>query len=983
MDVGKAVGQFEIKGLTKSINELKHFQEVLNTVAFDYKKQRKEQALVVQGFKSQSPAVKAVIGNQRYFAGSLRKTTEALKRQQTELKTATQLIQVHKDALKMSVHPMVDLSAVDKSAAFFTQLSANVTRLKTGFMQLSYGAKRLSASLIRIAATSTVRTLSDFYHWTKKGLGVIASFVRGVNRVYKALRRLLHLEHSSGIHEGGWWSRFGSVAAGFAVAYRAINAVEYALRNLSHTFASGLTALDNYKQSIVTISGMLSLLSKGGNYESRFAVFHKAMQGTMLESIRLAPMFKLSVEEIGDAYKELSQFGVVISKKTVKPTLTAIAAIKEIATTTQSSSRQIRQEIQAIFNGQARVTDQFSRFARRFPEIRKALFGINKLTTSNAEKWRLAFTVMEKYFLAIQESNKTLSAQYTIARNKLSLISMTALESSGVFKKWLGTLTSINERIIDSEGHLGDLGAKAIRYFGYVWQLLDKIIVLAGKVGSHVLGYVKQWHKMTQNIDTFRLHVIKGYASMMMFLGGLKAILAMGRFTFGHLTNKLTVLVATIVYGKSMLDEFNTIKFPRFKSFLTLMSTILKKSWDVLQKIILGLTMVGEHPMLIGTAIKFKAISTEVWDKWRVDVLADIDTVSEQIKAAGKKQLEYLYKQFSAQGYTGTTLAAKMEAGRLAFEKQLRRMVKDAHQAKMKLKPIWDDYFGAGTVSENLAKNMHRLYDDTIVKHTKSIIQRGNEHFEEIFAKWFNLITGLNKKDLKITFKGLDPKDWEKAFKAMDKGIENTGIHFNDFNKKVVEFKTKTKAVFEYVGDYFSKFVGDTIRGEIHSLTDLINGFLNTIRDAFAQAFQDIAADMIKTFVRNRIGGVTLSGFLGGFFTSKPAYAGPTPSGVAGSGAAWGGVETIAMASGGLLTEPVFGIGASGRAYTFAEAGPERILSNSDSFARPETNVVVNVINKSSTPVDAHIGDTRRQLKSLVTEVILEDRRRGGVISRG
>ena len=757
------------------------------------------------------------------------------------------------------------------------------------------------------------------------------------------------------------------------------------------------------------MSGMLALLSKGGSYSSRFNAFSKTMKGTMLESIRLAPKYKLSIEEIGDAYKELAQFGVVIRRQDVKPTLTTIAAIKEIATTTQSSSRQIRQEIQAIFNGQARVTDQFSRFAKRFPEIRKALFGINKLTTSNAEKWRLATAVMEKYYFAIQKSNETLSAQYTVIKNNISIISMVSLEASGIFKRWLGILTKVSNRIIDSDGHLGDLGVTAFKYFGYTWQLLSKIVTVMVKFGHQMAVNIKRFVEMIKQTGLFRGKLLKTYGGMLLMLSGLKMFFSFGHFAFGFLINKMTLFIAAIIYGRSAFIELQNIKPGTTNSTINIMHKVLKKSWEILEKIILALTLFDEHPKLIAPALSFKLQSSGLWKAWRIDASASIDIIEKQIKAAGKRKLPSLYKEFKAQSdaehgsldehWSGLNRAeyilsiqdkinAKANKARLVYEKHLKEIVKLALQTRKKLEPIWADYFSNEPIKVKLNKNLKRVYGDA-VKHGKSIIERGNEDFERFFAKWFKVITGLNKEDLKITFEGLDPKDWEKFFAALGKGVDDAKIKFNDFNAeakaKSEEFKTKAKAVYEYVGDSFGKFVGDSIRGEITSLSDAINGFLNMIRDAFANAFQDIATDMAKTFMQKQFAGSSgnIMSFLASPFGKTPVYSGPTPSGVVGSGGAWGGTSVIAAAEGGIINEPVFGIGASGRTYTFAEKGPERVLSNKDSFGGSSSNVVVNVINKSSTPVDARVGDTKRQLRNLVTEVILEDRRRGGVISRG
>jgi len=73
-------------------------------------------------------------------------------------------------------------------------------------------------------------------------------------------------------------------------------------------------------------------------------------------------------------------------------------------------------------------------------------------------------------------------------------------------------------------------------------------------------------------------------------------------------------------------------------------------------------------------------------------------------------------------------------------------------------------------------------------------------------------------------------------------------------------------------------------------------------------------------------------------------------------------------ALGGVITEPIWGVGASGRSYTFGERGPETVIPGTGRGA----GTVIN-INVAAGP-----GTNRRQLAQEIADVILEHTRTGG-----
>lgn len=81
------------------------------------------------------------------------------------------------------------------------------------------------------------------------------------------------------------------------------------------------------------------------------------------------------------------------------------------------------------------------------------------------------------------------------------------------------------------------------------------------------------------------------------------------------------------------------------------------------------------------------------------------------------------------------------------------------------------------------------------------------------------------------------------------------------------------------------------------------------------------------------------------------------------------------MAAGGLITEPIFGIGQNtGKGYLMGEAGPERITPGTgpaNGGAQPVFNITINAQN---------VGDIERQLKPVILKMLKESTSRAGIV---
>jgi len=870
----EARGRVVIDGIDKAIKDFNVFKGILTNVNLKYKDNRKHQAKIVSAFKKTNPVIAKAVGNQKYFAGALKNVNAALK----------------------------------VSSALAKEYAKNATKIKTP---------------AAIAKTTVV---------TKKAASATETMRSRIVRLASAMKKSTITWRNNANEAKGWWHSFGRVAIGFGIAYRLINLVENSIVMITESFRAGIATMDQYIESVATVSGMLALLSAGGSYKERFEGFSEVMGGTMRETIRIMPKFKLSMEEVGNAYKELAQFGVIVTKANVAKTLTATAMIKEIAATTSGGAKQVRQEIQAIFNGTLRVSEQYGKFLNKFPELHDKIYGINKLVTSNAEKWQLAIDAIAEYSLAIVRGNETFGAQGTIIKNTLQIISMDSLKLTGIYDKWVKKLKAISESLLDNQGNLGDLGRKVVRLFGAGWIAIENSRIA-------LFGLVKTFGNYSNALNV----------------------------SLGGLTNFIAQTGMFIVTAK-------------------LASIAIKK----MIKLVMAFNL---HWLLLGVAAFFAYSAFQVWmDKGLGDGLKAIAKYATEIYETISKLIDKIIN-FDLPKYLEPKDKRKMSAVPNAFggwdlvwDEVTPEKPKAPEAPKILGIPDAGDIFGATGVTDNSLTTTKDFFGDVAGKMETS--------FDKVRALLLKFTTGLGFGDFESVSDTLF--DVEGAEASAARIAELLKKYTMQQTAAFEEVKTKAKDTWEYVSDGFSTQFTDIISGEITSFNDLWKSMISNLRDTWAEAMSDMATDAINNFFRRvaqeaRSSGSSffgtalkaIGGAIVGAFGGSSGGEAPVVPTIGNTGSGMGMI--VRAANGGIIPEPVFGVGASGQHYSFAEEGPERVLSNSDSFGSTPstTNVTVEVINKSSQQVKGRQGATSMSLKGMVTQIILEDKGSNGPIARG
>ena len=205
-----------------------------------------------------------------------------------------------------------------------------------------------------------------------------------------------------------WWQSFGRVAIGFTIAYRAMNAFENGLMRIVDLFGDAIResselAATQAKMAMWYIMSAKETITYGEAYK-RAAVNVHALREAALTSIS-------SLEELSIGVDEIVQSVGGVPPAMMKGVASLVDFTVMVAQTTGSTTRQVRQELQALLTGQVKTTDQLIRSMLKRKVITKEEVAGLKDMTNQLEVMRKVIDkiqpLMEASFLARVTSDVT------------------------------------------------------------------------------------------------------------------------------------------------------------------------------------------------------------------------------------------------------------------------------------------------------------------------------------------------------------------------------------------------------------------------------------------------------------------------------------------------------------------------------------------------------------------------------------------------
>lgn len=209
----------------------------------------------------------------------------------------------------------------------------------------------------------------------------------------------------------GWWQKFGTIALGFTIAYRAMNAFEAVLSRTSRTIGEAIRESGVLAETQAKLAMWYKLHSKEvidyGVAYSRAAV--------NVEALRQASIYSISsLEELAIGLDEISQTIGGISADSMKDMAAVVDFTVMVAQTTGSTTRQIRQEFQALMDGRIRTTDQLARSLKKIGALTEEDLANLRNMTNQAE-------ILAKVFRVIAEVQREANKMILLGSIELSM----------------------------------------------------------------------------------------------------------------------------------------------------------------------------------------------------------------------------------------------------------------------------------------------------------------------------------------------------------------------------------------------------------------------------------------------------------------------------------------------------------------------------------------------------------------------------------
>lgn len=198
-------------------------------------------------------------------------------------------------------------------------------------------------------------------------------------------------------------------------------------------------------------------------------------------------------------------------------------------------------------------------------------------------------------------------------------------------------------------------------------------------------------------------------------------------------------------------------------------------------------------------------------------------------------------------------------------------------------------------------------------------------------------------------------------------------------SRHMIELSERTADAME---NAFSGLFFDAMRGEFRDLADYADAAMRTVQQIIADYMGQMAKEWLFG-ASGKGGGGVLSGLVsGGIPLFSALFGGGSLAGVQQAAHGTGAMTAVggfAMAGGGVIAEPVAGVGLrSGASYAFGEGGSPELVMPLDRLAGRSPQVIVN--NYAGVGVEARLSG---QDVELILTAVANDMTKGGRTARG
>jgi len=256
-----------------------------------------------------------------------------------------------------------------------------------------------------------------------------------------------------------FWRDIGYLGLGFTIVFDAFYKAEEAFSNFVEKIKSAIGLFDDLNANIVKIATFYNFF--GTRTAKPVDVLYSKLRG-LAEEIRLLGAYSsVSLDDLLQGLDELAQHSVFLNRELIPAFANFADFVATIATTTGSSALQVRQELQALFEGSARAGNTLVRFVKRLEEIGRIPKGTLEAlqnATLPLEQFRIVLASVAKEWYQAQQLMFSISGRNAFMRfeNILTILIQRAYQLFNVLKTgradlsaFAQTFNSLLAQIID------------------------------------------------------------------------------------------------------------------------------------------------------------------------------------------------------------------------------------------------------------------------------------------------------------------------------------------------------------------------------------------------------------------------------------------------------------------------------------------------------------------------------------------------------
>ena len=317
-----------------------------------------------------------------------------------------------------------------------------------------------------------------------------------------------------------WWKRFGEVAVGFTIAYRAMRGIEAGIKGIVKTYITGLQAIDEFRMGAVSIAASLQMLTDAPSKESLKS--YMEFSETVFKKLEILAVRHFATgEQLQQAFTKLVTMGIV--PQTEEQLEIVAALVDRVLMTTKGldPGRQIVTEFQAVFEAMMKpgafVARELDSLVPNFRELMKEaqkMPNIAERTAASLGLLKVPLGAVSSVSDEILETHQAWIASLKTAGTILLRAGLTKM-----YNDILSTLEVLVRTVIDNNG-LTERGIQIAYLYKVSWDGIKKTLE---SVRDVLIGVAATYKIITFDIPILSTLLLGLNVSVKTITYGLKA----------------------------------------------------------------------------------------------------------------------------------------------------------------------------------------------------------------------------------------------------------------------------------------------------------------------------------------------------------------------------------------------------------------------------------------------------------------------------